>query len=393
MTFITKPKVVHPGLPSATSSASRAATTKAACRRSARAAATTRSPPRSSQAFFELDLAPHSGREVVRHRLLVEDAGVFRERRARLQRRARPHAVGRDRRERRQSRRSIYIGVSGDGDSLSIGLGQFVHAIRRNLEHALHHREQRRVRAHEGPVLRVRRRRLEGEEGRGNQQPPIDPVPGRARARRHVRRAQLLRRQGAARAADQGRPAAQGLRDDRRDLAVRDVQRPRGLDEELRVHARVQPRRDRRRLRAMPAQEIKAAYDEGDVLPVVLHDGSRVLLRKLDKDFKVGSRADAIEYLSSASARRRDRDWTALCQRGRARPARGQRHDRDAAEPGAVRRVVPRRRRACSAAEALPLIAPPREARAPHCAAWATPLAVSRSCDVIHRNRVAEPAR
>ncbi|MDG2288258.1 MAG: thiamine pyrophosphate-dependent enzyme, partial [Woeseiaceae bacterium] len=27
----------------------------------------------------------------------------------------------------------MYIGVSGDGDSLSIGVGQFVHAIRRNI--------------------------------------------------------------------------------------------------------------------------------------------------------------------------------------------------------------------------------------------------------------------
>ncbi|MDE3126441.1 MAG: 2-oxoacid:ferredoxin oxidoreductase subunit beta, partial [Gemmatimonadota bacterium] len=27
----------------------------------------------------------------------------------------------------------VYIGISGDGDSLSIGLGQFVHAIRRNV--------------------------------------------------------------------------------------------------------------------------------------------------------------------------------------------------------------------------------------------------------------------
>ena len=27
----------------------------------------------------------------------------------------------------------IYFGVSGDGDTASIGMGQFVHAIRRNL--------------------------------------------------------------------------------------------------------------------------------------------------------------------------------------------------------------------------------------------------------------------
>ena len=31
------------------------------------------------------------------------------------------------------NRSLTYIGVSGDGDSLSIGVGQFVHAIRRNL--------------------------------------------------------------------------------------------------------------------------------------------------------------------------------------------------------------------------------------------------------------------
>ncbi|MDE2345715.1 MAG: 2-oxoacid:ferredoxin oxidoreductase subunit beta, partial [Gammaproteobacteria bacterium] len=30
-------------------------------------------------------------------------------------------------------RNLYYIGVSGDGDSLSIGLGQFIHALRRNL--------------------------------------------------------------------------------------------------------------------------------------------------------------------------------------------------------------------------------------------------------------------
>src|SRR6476620_9038791 len=32
------------------------------------------------------------------------------------------------------NRKLRYIGVSGDGDTLSIGLGQFIHAIRRNLK-------------------------------------------------------------------------------------------------------------------------------------------------------------------------------------------------------------------------------------------------------------------
>jgi pyruvate/2-oxoacid:ferredoxin oxidoreductase beta subunit len=40
-----------------------------------------------------------------------------------------PSAIGRQRRNRDLT----YIGISGDGDSLSIGLGQFCHAIRRNV--------------------------------------------------------------------------------------------------------------------------------------------------------------------------------------------------------------------------------------------------------------------
>ena len=46
-----------------------------------------------------------------------------------------------------------------------------------------------------------------------------------------------------------------------------------------------------------PAAEIKAAYDEGEVLPVELHDGSRVLLRKVAKDYDPGNRGAALEYI------------------------------------------------------------------------------------------------
>ena len=37
----------------------------------------------------------------------------------------------------------IYLGISGDGDSASIGMGQFAHAVRRKPEHDLHRHEQR----------------------------------------------------------------------------------------------------------------------------------------------------------------------------------------------------------------------------------------------------------
>jgi 2-oxoglutarate ferredoxin oxidoreductase subunit beta len=46
-----------------------------------------------------------------------------------------------------------------------------------------------------------------------------------------------------------------------------------------------------------PAAEIKAAYDEGEVLPVDLHDGSRVLLRKVAKGYQPGNRGAALDYI------------------------------------------------------------------------------------------------
>ncbi len=59
-----------------------------------------------------------------------------------------------------------YIGVSGDGDTLSIGLGQFCHAIRRNIN-MLYIIENNGVYGlTKGAVLRLRRRRHQGEEGR-----------------------------------------------------------------------------------------------------------------------------------------------------------------------------------------------------------------------------------
>ena len=66
------------------------------------------------------------------HRLLVQDADYFLGRQPRLQHRARAHAqvlTGAN----LANRDLLYLGVSGDGDSASIGLGQFAHAMRRGV--------------------------------------------------------------------------------------------------------------------------------------------------------------------------------------------------------------------------------------------------------------------
>ena len=147
----------------------------------------------------------------------------------------------------------IYIGISGDGDSLSIGLGQMSHAIRRNVN-LLYILENNGVYGlTKGQFSAAADKGSTSKKGEANSMEPIDgALLALTLGATFVART-LFRRQGAARADPEGRPDAQGLRLRGRDLAVRDVQRPRGVHEELRLHARAQ-RGDRgRRLRAAHA--------------------------------------------------------------------------------------------------------------------------------------------
>jgi len=44
-------------------------------------------------------------------------------------------------------------------------------------------------------------------------------------------------------------------------------------------------------------EEIKAAYAEGEAMPIQMHDGSTIVLRKVDRDYDLTSRASAFKYL------------------------------------------------------------------------------------------------
>jgi 2-oxoglutarate ferredoxin oxidoreductase subunit beta len=69
-----------------------------------------------------------------------------------------------------------YIGVSGDGDSLSIGLGQFCHAMRRNLD-MLYLIENNGVYGlTKGQFSASADVGSKAKKGEVNEQPPIDPV-------------------------------------------------------------------------------------------------------------------------------------------------------------------------------------------------------------------------
>ena len=101
MTYLAKPKIHHPSLPrNALGYTHRdyegtISTLCAGCGHDSISAAII-------QAFFELDVGAAPRREAVGHRLLVEDADLFPRQLARLQQRARPHALGADGRGPRQ---------------------------------------------------------------------------------------------------------------------------------------------------------------------------------------------------------------------------------------------------------------------------------------------------
>jgi 2-oxoglutarate ferredoxin oxidoreductase subunit beta len=46
-----------------------------------------------------------------------------------------------------------------------------------------------------------------------------------------------------------------------------------------------------------PAEEIKASYAKGSAMPIELHDGSKIVLRKVDENYDPTSRAASFKYL------------------------------------------------------------------------------------------------
>src|SRR5262245_13283650 len=193
--------------------------------------------------------------------------------------------------------RDLYvIGGSGDGDSLSIGLGQFMHALRRNLD-MLYIIENNGVYGlTKGQFSASADVGTKAKRGEVNKQPPIDPVQiAMALGGTFVARS-------FSGAKDQLVPLIKaGIRHN--GFALIDVLSPCVTfnDHEDSTKSYAHTREFRHPVIQAdfvpPAEEIKAAYDEGEVMPVDLHDGSRILLRKVAKDYSVGNRGEAIEYI------------------------------------------------------------------------------------------------
>jgi len=189
-----------------------------------------------------------------------------------------------------------YIGVSGDGDSLSIGVGQFVHAIRRNVNMCYMIENNGVYGLTKGQFSASADIGSKPKKGLPNQQEPIDP---------------------AAMALSLGATyIARGFSGDKEQLvplikgalkhsgfALVDVISPCVTfnDHEGSTKSYAHTREFHHHVvhidYVAPAEEIRAAYEEGAAMPVELHDGSRIILRKVDDGYDPTSRASAFGYL------------------------------------------------------------------------------------------------
>ncbi len=189
-----------------------------------------------------------------------------------------------------------YVGVSGDGDTLSIGMGQFSHAVRRNVN-MLYVIENNGVYGlTKGQFSASADVGSTAKKGEANIQPPIDPcLTVLALGGTFVARSFSGDK-------DQLVPLLKaGLR--HKGFALIDVISPcvtfndhEGSTKSYEftrqhyhpaIHADFVP----------PSEEIRAAYDEGEAMSVTLHDRSQIVLRKVAADYDPSSRADAMSYL------------------------------------------------------------------------------------------------
>jgi len=189
-----------------------------------------------------------------------------------------------------------YIGVSGDGDSLSIGVGQFVHAIRRNLNMCYIIENNGVYGLTKGQFSASADIGSKPKKGQPNNQEPIDPVStALSLGATYIARSfsgdkeQLV-------------PLIKGALM-HPGFALVDIVSPCVTfnDHEGSTKSYAHTRQFYHHVIDIdyipPSEEIKASYAEGDAMPVKLHDGSTIVLRKVDMDYDLTSRASAFKYL------------------------------------------------------------------------------------------------
>ncbi|MCK9539819.1 2-oxoacid:ferredoxin oxidoreductase subunit beta [Dokdonella sp.] len=196
----------------------------------------------------------------------------------------------------------LYLGVSGDGDSASIGIGQFVHAIRRGVDMVYIVENNGVYGLTKGQFSATADQGSKSKKGAINTDAPVDMVGmalqlGASFVARSFSgdKAQLV-------------PILKAAMS-HRGAAFIDVMSPcvafnnhpgstRSYDH-VREHNHALGRMDF----IAPRAAITIDYPPGEVRAVRQHDGSTLLLRKLPEDYAVADRVGAMNYLHACQAR------------------------------------------------------------------------------------------
>jgi 2-oxoglutarate/2-oxoacid ferredoxin oxidoreductase subunit beta len=193
------------------------------------------------------------------------------------------------------------IGVSGDGDSASIGMGQFKHAVRRNTPMVYIIENNGVYGLTKGQFSATADRGLSLKKQGKNPYMPID-IAWEAL----VSNATFVARSFAGDPKQVKELIKAAL--SHRGMALLDIISPCvtfnnsdtashsyawGKDHEVALHDLAY---------VPPAEDIMVSYAEGEAKEVIMHDGSMVILKKLDRDYDPTSRVEAMRVIEEANA-------------------------------------------------------------------------------------------
>ncbi|MCH7829427.1 MAG: 2-oxoacid:ferredoxin oxidoreductase subunit beta [Proteobacteria bacterium] len=198
------------------------------------------------------------------------------------------------------NRELMYIGVTGDGDSLSIGVGQFVHAIRRNVNMCYVIENNGVYGLTKGQFSASADIGSKTKKGEANNQEPIDPVSTA------ISLGATYIARGFSGDKEQLVPLLKGALT-HRGFALVDIISPCVTfnDHEGSTKSYAHTRQFYHHVTDIdyipPSEEIKTAYAEGETMPIKMHDGGTIVLRKIDRNYDPTSRAAAFKYLRERS--------------------------------------------------------------------------------------------
>ena len=194
------------------------------------------------------------------------------------------------------------LAVSGDGDTASIGMGQFKHAIRRNLRLVYIVENNGVYGLTKGQFSATAEMGLTLKNQGTNPYMPIDialeALIGNATfvARSFAGDPKQVKELIKAAVSHEG-------------ISVLDIISPcvtfNNTDEAM--HSYAWGKQHEVALHELsyvpPAEEITVEYEPGEITEVTLHDGSTILLKKLEQDFDPTNRADALRILEEANTK------------------------------------------------------------------------------------------